>query len=121
MCTKINVLSAAVGAFLLALVLVATGAVVPQGTERVFAENVLEMNSYPSPRATVRIQGGRTYVVPRGKIFVPTALGVTTVSTSLEVDGQRMWTGFVEPVRVGFNVREGATITSVLHGYVVDA
>ena len=74
--------SALAGAGVLALVLLGTGVAAPQGvvqahqiTQRMFIENVQDMNSYPNPRDMVVIREGTPYVVPQGKILVVTALG----------------------------------------------
>ena len=83
-------LSLLVGAAIVGLSLVTSGAFTPQGSSSTRDVSAIEITNQPSPNDYFSIRAGTPYVVPSGKTFVLTGLGKTGPSgyAGLSVDGQ---------------------------------
>jgi len=131
-------LSLIVGAGLLGIMLITTGAFTPQGTASARDVSATEIVGAFNPRTVVRITEGTTYTVPVGKAFVLTAvsqqgyLGSGEVWVEIKVNGStELYARVNEPYAVptGFVFTSGSTIETytgtsyfgTCHGYLVDA
>ena len=88
----------------------------------------LRVEYIPHPRDMVQVQEGTPYVVPTGKLFVLTSLGVTTQGPTcyLHVNGQTEVVVYVGApyaggsnmvaVPSGFTVQPGATVDVITAG-----
>jgi len=141
--SEIHTRSALIGASLLAVTLLATGAVqVPLRVQQlpVAPCGLVQVLGIPDPRNMIVIQEGAPFVVPPGRVFVPTALGavINGLSTQLLVDSQLVTqavanmptanSGTMNPLPPGLAIQAGATVDvfsgSVYGrawGYLVDA
>ena len=122
-------MSALAGAGVLALVLLGTGIAAPQvstqalhTTQRMFIENVQDINSWPNPRDMVVIRQGTPYIVPPGRLLVVTALGANSPSlsgqTELQVDGVFEVTA---PAGIGSSGEASSMKLLPLPGFVVQS
>ena len=137
--------SALAGASVLGLLLLGTGVAAPQGgTQRMFIENVHDINSYPNPRNALRINEGTPYTVPAEKLLVLTGSAQTGgeggVTHLIRFDGAEVAktytlasTGWMTTFPDGFVAPAGTVVSTeyfsgglpttlgVLLGYLVDA
>jgi len=134
-------LSLIVGAALLGIMLITTGAFAPQGTASARDVTATEdVNSF-APREAIRIASGDSYTVPEGKLFVPTSIASQTTgyvndSVVVKVNGTLFcqlssgW-GQLQPLPSGPVFQGGNTLTLytedgtpgnlALYGYLMDA
>ena len=128
-------LSLIVGAGLLGIMLITTGAFAPQGTASARDITATEdVNSF-NPKTAVRITSDAPYTVPAGKLFVLTSNGKIAASNGyfyVLADGVYQFDGYgsaLEPIANGPTYSEGTVVSidiggngvGVLYGYLVDA
>lgn len=125
---RIDVLSLFLGASIVAGALFLIGAVQGQGGPfRVVVANPVALQGMPPhPRDWVQIEEGVPFVVPVGKLFVPTAAGrgVGGGGANLRVDGVNVFQAFggngsttsFDPVPPGLAITAGRVVTVVENG-----
>ena len=131
-------LSLIVGAGLLGIMLITTGAFTPQGTASARDVSATEIVGPFNPRTAIRVTEGTPYTVPTGKRFVLTTLarigggsawnfsvrvnGVDDIFTTIGYDPKEVAPGFVysEGTVIEAYIGHSSTSARVL-GYLVDA
>ena len=129
-------LSLLVGAGLLGIMLITTGAFTPQGTASARDVSATEIVGTFNPRTVVRIVEGSPYTVPAGKLLVLTAIFCPIYNSdrlNLNINGTPELTWSVSTPKTippGFVVNSGSIVEPYMsdpfyvghcNGYLVDA